>query len=138
TVTVEPTVAHPVVLPANSYCALIQGQSLDQTTLFKTVADHTEEPGGSPVELVSHLGGVRMNLKAGTELRWLPPLAGVPETVQLPSAATGATDAPLRQVVFFEELASERERDFWTAGMKLYPAAMVVREASEPPDGRTV
>src|SRR5690606_11563745 len=68
TVTVEPTVAHPVVLPANSYCALIQGQSLDQTTLFKTVADHTVEPGGSPVELVSHLGGVRMNLKAGTEL----------------------------------------------------------------------
>lgn len=137
-VTLEPTGADPVTIPPNSYLAVLIGDEVDDGHLFKCVAGATVEVGGTVVPLVSHLGGARSNLPAGTTLRWTTPIPGLASTVELTEPATGGDIGQLLQLVLYEDLqAAQSQADFLAAGLGEFPGAMLVWDSGEPSEGRT-
>jgi hypothetical protein len=101
------------------------------------------QPSGTPVLVTSVLGGVRVNLASGTEIRWDPPTNGLTELgVVGAGGLTGGTQhehfGALRQVVLYQDLGSQAGAvEFFRAKLSDYPAAVLGWVSSRPADGAT-
>lgn len=108
-----------------------------------TDGEWTVTSAGVAVTLESVVAGTRVNLAAGTSIRWDPPLAGVEATsdVQAPGL-TGGTQlsgfGTLRQLRLYRDLGTKpTAEDFFRAQVDEYPAAVLAWEATIPHDGPT-
>ena len=106
---------------------------LDYTLLFKTTAETTVTSSGTPVPVVSVLGGARQNLPAGTPLAWYPPVDGLNLLATVTNAGITGARAPdgleaVQQIVCFESVVSGQ--DFFRAGAGKLPALVVCWEGA--------
>ncbi|AUX31928.1 MULTISPECIES: hypothetical protein [Sorangium] len=131
----------PLVLPRNTYGVGILSGSLDPLTLVKTTAETTVTAGGTSVPIRSVLGGQRVNLAAGTTIRWDPAIPGLqPTAIVLAPGMTGGTQAvgfgAVAQVRLYESTGVE---DLFKTGAGLFPALVLVWSGSDDDEnvGRT-
>jgi hypothetical protein len=96
---------------------------------------------GTAVPIVSNVGGRRHNLKAGSVLRFDPPLPGVTDLVTLVGPFTGGTDPAaggLLSAVIREEAGPITDQAMFRTRMGGFPGVMLSWDASQPSDGVTV
>lgn len=134
------SVTDDVSVPRSTYLVPIRDGEERPELVFKTAEDVTLTPAGVPFSLISNSGGARHNLRADTELRWDPPIAGTRNTVRLAAPASGGTDpAPggALSVVRFDEMRTgQAGKDLFASAITQTPAFVLVwagdRLASEP------
>lgn len=107
---------------------------------FRVVAAVDVPEAGGTVELASLLGGAANNLKAGTQLKWDPPLVGLEPLVTVDDDFTGgaaATEGPglVREIRAFETLESyQQSRDLFAGEVGRLPALVVAYAGSREVD----
>ena len=107
-----------------------------------TGGDWTVTEAGTPITLISNVGGERYNLSAGTKIQFAQNTPGLEnfDTADMVADAdfTGGTNGPIKRVVIFEDLeTADRARDFFDAKLGHYPAVMFVWQSSAPEEGRS-
>jgi hypothetical protein len=168
TVTVTNETDDDVELPANSYMLPFVGGELDYVSPFKVGRNpDTVEANGmggawtipandslAGVSIMSNVGGARHNLRAPTELRLDPPIAGLTPLVTLDASISDASNlmptdveglpeigglpALVKRMVFWEQLAGpEAALDFFKAGAGDFPALLLAWVSTVPLQGRT-
>src|SRR5262245_59984909 len=154
------TVTNPglaaVELDPNMYLLPVKNGELADDLPFKVRRNPaTEEPyrrggawtipanGSLSVGVQSNLGGARHNLRAGTVLRFDPPIPGLDEVALVDADMTDGVDPPqddvaVRRAVYYEELdAATVERDIASGRLAQLPGIMLVWQQSTPAEGRT-
>lgn len=137
------------IIPANSHaCPIIAGQ-MRSDLLFKTAVNPATNngswpvvQGGTPVPILSVLGGAQHNIVGSTVLRWFPSIDGIAPTAAV--SATGLSDgAPNTSLVgvadakLFEQLVASPGAgvDMFKSGLSAFPGLILVWQGSEPDDG---
>lgn len=151
TATVKADPGPTAVLPPNTYAVPIVGGDMRFTSLLRVAVNPAAEAGwtvdtiGTPVALTSLVGGIDVNLPAGTEIRWWPTVPGIEAKSVLATPLVGGTKAvgigALAQVVLFEQLRADLSRaseDLFKSLVSRFPAAVLVWEGLGPADGSTV
>lgn len=151
TATVRATPGPSAVLKPNQHAVPIVGGSMRFDRMVKTAINPDDAAGwtlddvGTPVTMISLVGGAEMNLPIGTQLRWWPTAEGIEPVSVLGAAMTGAAAptgvAGLKQIAFFEQLQANLSgsvADMFKSMVSQYPAALIVWEGSNPSDNDTV
>jgi hypothetical protein len=152
TATVRAVPGPTAVLPRNAYAVPIVAGAARWERMLKVAKNPAQDDGhwdvaagGTPVSMISMVGGAEMNLAVGTKIRWWPTLDGIEPVSTLTVAATGATEptglAALKQVAFFEELRPNltgAAQDLFRSMVTQYPAAVLTWETSDPADGSAI
>jgi len=133
-------------IDANTHAAPVLGGQI-RDLLFKTAVNPATADGswpvvatGTPVPVLSVLGGQAHNLATGTLLRWLPVPAGIMPTATVSGAMTGgapnATMVGVQEAKLFEQLqAPAPGLDLFRANLSLFPALLLAWQGQEPDDG---
>jgi len=149
--TVKAAPGPEAVLPANAYAVPIVGGAMRFDLLLRVDQNPADDEGwtvdtvGVPVTVTSLLGGVDVNLAAGTEIRWWPTRADIEPKSVLATPLAGGTQltgiGALAQVGFFEQLQASltgAAADLFKSMVSRFPSAVLVWEGSGPADGATV
>lgn len=137
-------------IPANAHAVPIVDGQVRPELLIKTVQNPTTDDhswpviqAGTPIPILSVLGGAGHNLGPGTVLRWLPAPDGIADSssVVAPGLRGGAPNTSyvgVAEAKIFEQLqaAPAPGLDLFRAGIARYPALMLVWQGSEPDDGQ--
>lgn len=142
-----------VVVPRNSHLIPVVDGQLKPEWQFKTDAGPLAAPnknswtvtsGGTSVDVLSVIGGVRHNLAAGTVLRWDPPISGLAPTVtvEAPGLAGGADPTffgGLKAAVMHDAFgAPAASLEAFRSKIGALPGLILIWQSSEPADGSTV
>jgi hypothetical protein len=137
------SLAGDLTLPANTFGApLIVSaagtKQVDWQRLIRTTEDAVLTPIGTSVAVTSVLGGLDMNLAAGTEIRWDPPLENVELVSTLSTAMTGGIPASgpgsIAQVTTYEGVgATKVALDLFLARAGRFPAAVLSWDKTDSP-----
>lgn len=140
-----------VVVPRNSYLIPIRNGAVLPQQLYKVapnpdtlVRDGTGgswvvTSDGTPIDIVSNVGGARHNLAEGEALQWDPPIAGLEPTVTVATGGiTGGTNTGAVQAVsFYEELGPDT-KGLFEGSIGHFPAVMVVWDGSSMAEGKSL
>jgi hypothetical protein len=140
-----------VVIPANSYGFPVLDGEANQQMLLKvahnpvtrgphqTGGHWTVTSAGTPIQFKSNVGGLKMNIAAGSLIRFSPPIPGLASDVVVQAPGfTGGTNGLVLDVRQYDDIGTpDQARAMLQGKLGNYPALVLAWLKSTPIEGRT-
>lgn len=132
------TTSGTYALAANAplYASPVIGGSIRPDIVFKTSGAYSLTTTPQTVQVRAVYGGADTNIHAGTVLRWLPPVSGLPATATLTQALSGGaapTDGSLedaKQLLFLEQLTQQASAELFAGKATRFPTLVLAWDGS--------